>query len=281
VIRVTYDGKKYFVGFSVKWEEQHIQQAICEQVRLPQDSMIRLLVEEKEVQVAYLKQEENCKYLHKYQLIVDKKGVQRETTGQTQSALQFLAEKLQMHFYFQCALDETFGNAILTKTPLDPVRKQQLMVSGQETRSVVGGCMKIAEKSLHLYCTHLDDRLESTRVKQIQDLHSVVPSTPHIILGDFNALRKDDYTDEQWKKISVQRENAAKEKPVTELMELIESNYKYNCWGENKSTCKYGTRIDYIFGSEACSKILQVTKSQVLETDASDHSIVIVDVIML
>jgi endonuclease/exonuclease/phosphatase family metal-dependent hydrolase len=61
---------------------------------------------------------------------------------------------------------------------------------------------------LRLLATHLDvyDETEETRTKQMDKLISISkdrlsknPGELQIILGDFNALRRSDYTGERWR----------------------------------------------------------------------------------
>lgn len=51
-----------------------------------------------------------------------------------------------------------------------------------------------ANWSLRVIGLHLDDRLESTRLKQIADLSNVInqSSLPTVVMGDFNAMHGDD-----------------------------------------------------------------------------------------
>ena len=51
-----------------------------------------------------------------------------------------------------------------------------------------------ASQSLRVIGLHLDDRLESTRLKQIVDLSNIVnrSSLPTVVMGDFNAMHGDD-----------------------------------------------------------------------------------------
>lgn len=62
-------------------------------------------------------------------------------------------------------------------------------------------------------CTHLDNREESARNDQWNIVlhaikeHSNLDSDELFILGDFNALRRTDYTEAQWNKLKEDREN--------------------------------------------------------------------------
>ena len=48
-------------------------------------------------------------------------------------------------------------------------------------------------KSLRIICVHLDDRSETNRIKQVNDLVPLIKSSnvPTIVMGDFNAMHKE------------------------------------------------------------------------------------------
>lgn len=67
--------------------------------------------------------------------------------------------------------------------------------------------------------------------------------------GDFNSLRRDDYSEERWREIAEHRRNNRWEEPKTEVTQrLIDSGYQ-DCWKllENRegslNTCWAGTRV--------------------------------------
>ena len=68
-----------------------------------------------------------------------------------------------------------------------------------------------ASDLLYLTCIHLDHRYESTRLKELDVITKTLTSltsntndnkTPHIWVGDFNSLTKDDYSVDEWNEIS-------------------------------------------------------------------------------
>jgi len=66
---------------------------------------------------------------------------------------------------------------------------------------------------------------ESTRRKQwvniIKNLEGVNDSHGTFILGDLNALLKEDYDSDEWQKIEEARGNAGLKRPKTELTEMV------------------------------------------------------------
>ncbi|CAF3425434.1 unnamed protein product [Rotaria sp. Silwood2] len=104
--------------------------------------------------------------------------------------------------------------------------------------------------------THLDYINEDNRLQQIKEFN------PHgqnidILMGDMNALTRDDYSDNYYREQVVGiRENFQWEKPRFDLTKLITGEWNYQdvfklnnpqVKDEQIATCRYGTRIDYIY----------------------------------
>ena len=80
-------------------------------------------------------------------------------------------------------------------------------------------------------CLHLDYRDETIRLKEIrtikQKLDSLLPqpetiaSSMHIWAGDFNALTKENYDDNQWSQITKVRLDNNWESPQKDLMQEV------------------------------------------------------------
>ena len=80
-------------------------------------------------------------------------------------------------------------------------------------------------------CLHLDHRYESTRLKELlvitKTLNSLTSrendsSVPHIWVGDFNSLTKDDYTVDEWNEITRVRKVNCWERPHVDATEMVE-----------------------------------------------------------
>ena len=94
--------------------------------------------------------------------------------------------------YFVPTLDDTFGNAIIGKAIKDPDSKI-LNVEGFERRSACRMFLNSGSNwSLAIINVHLDEKMENTRIAQINMLLKWLDGKgkylPHIICGDFNAL---------------------------------------------------------------------------------------------
>ncbi len=120
---------------------------------------------------------------------------------------------------FEGMIYSSLGNAIITRLPTyseteDLTRpnnhiNELLSAEGGEIRGalrvpisqpeLVGGLQEVIS-------THLDHLEEPTRVAQWKLLmERIDPQQPHVIMGDFNALCKEDYTRKQrvaWRQVS-------------------------------------------------------------------------------
>jgi endonuclease/exonuclease/phosphatase family metal-dependent hydrolase len=159
--------------------------------------------------------------------------------------------------YGQCNGD-FFGNGIASRYPIvSPVNQQSLIKS--ERRSLfqcrLDGDHPFIQNRVFAV-THLDHVNEDDRLKQIQGFDSF-HDTIDILMGDMNALTRDDYSDEYFQKQIIEvREESRWEKPRFDLTKLITNEWRYqdayrliNAEAKDAqiSTCYYGTRIDYIY----------------------------------
>ena len=87
----------------------------------------------------------------------------------------------------------------------------------------------------YLTCLHLDHRLEPHRLKELEIIKSTIASlvtnnsqnnTPHVWVGDFNSLTQEDYTIEEWNKITRVRQMNCWEKPHVDVTNKVYSNYQ-------------------------------------------------------
>ncbi|CAF1263631.1 unnamed protein product [Rotaria sordida] len=104
--------------------------------------------------------------------------------------------------------------------------------------------------------THLDHLNENDRLIQINHF-SPVGRNVNILMGDMNALTRDDYSDDYYQKNLVQvREKSNWERPCFDLTRLITTTWAFQdafkqinpqLKDESVTTSRYGTRIDYIY----------------------------------
>jgi endonuclease/exonuclease/phosphatase family metal-dependent hydrolase len=125
---------------------------------------------------------------------------------------------------------------------------------------------------------HLDYECETKRIHEINQIfHYTKPylnEYPVILAGDFNALTKQDYTTSQWKQIYKLRKHSQWELPVHKLTDKL--NQSWIDSGKEyvfQKTCRYNTRVDYIY-----TNCIAVKHYEVKETIPylSDHNLVFI-----
>eukprot|EP01112_Ceratiomyxa_fruticulosa_P006349 TRINITY_DN1713_c0_g1_i1.p1 TRINITY_DN1713_c0_g1~~TRINITY_DN1713_c0_g1_i1.p1 ORF type:complete len:264 (-),score=51.08 TRINITY_DN1713_c0_g1_i1:432-1223(-) len=199
-----------------------------------------------------------------------------------------LAKALNMEFVFGGSFKHDFGNAVLARLPI--VESNTYILLGLDddyygNRGMVHTKV-LVEKDVYLdvYCTHLDHVSEPTRLNQMRSLlKSVDPEKPHVIIGDFNALKKGDYNEFQLNQITQQRAKGSWELPKFGLTEELQ-NLGYVDLGDNERykdgegsdlvvpTCRFGTRIDYCWGKLFGRFVL--TSHKTIISTHSDHNCV-------
>lgn len=204
------------------------------------------------------------------------------------------------------------GNATLSRYPITWSKGGSLLgenaiahkLGRGEMRSAIFTKLDTPIGVLNHVTTHLDHIHEERRVNQFHSLHDFVqkyfrgpppsgdqkkPSVPgHILVGDFNALTRADYTSTEWDEIVKVREDSRWPAPVSTLFDLLipkfyshdassfpapsspssslpsvssPSSSTENEFGfshhyntrlkpfATKGTCRFNTRIDYILSS--------------------------------
>jgi endonuclease/exonuclease/phosphatase family metal-dependent hydrolase len=92
-----------------------------------------------------------------------------------------------------------------------PVEKFDIIRLG-DFRNAFSAQIQYKEQSFRIFGIHLDDRQETTRLKQIDDLEKIINQSklPTVVVGDFNAMHGDDI----WPKLLHSR-------PVKSLAKLL------------------------------------------------------------
>ncbi len=107
-------------------------------------------------------------------------------------------------------------------------------------------------------------------------------STARLIVGDFNALSKDDYTMDEWNNIVITRRNNYWENPMTLVTSTMATLYS-DCWTISPSifgdtgTCRFNTHIDYIYANDKFLAMWYPTSCNHIKTKCTDHCIVVVE----
>lgn len=129
--------------------------------------------------------------------------------------------------------------------------------------------------------THFNHISEDRRVLEWNALSKYIVSQKiesYVILGDFNALTRSDYSDMEWESIAKIRKENKWEAPKTVLSELIVESKHVDClqkYGNVSPTCKFDTRVDYIFMNETFEKSITNVDIRVHVSKGSDHNPVV------
>ena len=175
-------------------------------------------------------------------------------------------------------------NIILSKHKLSNVKVIPLGRGsvGKENRYALKCNVLIHNKPFQIIGCHLDvyDETGESRCDQMRTILNNVESNNTIILGDLNALRRDDYTDRQWDAIRLVDERRGVISR-TNLIDLLESNEFVDSFKLSKivsPTISTWTdrRVDYIY-VKLQAKINEI-RSHIFKTVSSDHYPVYVDI---
>ncbi|PRP73819.1 hypothetical protein PROFUN_10189 [Planoprotostelium fungivorum] len=214
--------------------------------------------------------------------------------------LKRLADALNMKYYWGEAVDG-FGNALLTRLPVLS-HSTILLPSLARPKNMHTRCalrVEIDISSLHdgaackplcVYSLHLDHIDEERRMRQAEELMNHLKEDHTVLLGDFNALTRQDYDDIHWKQITDHRINSRWEAPRSDLMRrmmedgkftdsmrvVYERKGQYGKHPQKTKTCWAGTRIDYVLTRGFDERA--IVDGKVLDDGgASDHWPVMID----
>jgi len=155
-----------------------------------------------------------------------------------------------------------YGNAVLTRFPvLSATNSHYQMLRTNEQRGLLQITIEALKHRLVFMNTHIDYRRDDTErllnVKEIQSLASKYAGLPIVLCGDFNDT-PDSRVHKQLKETFVDTwELASRDK-----------GWSYPAEGPRK-------RIDYVWISKPAN--LQIVEARILESAASDHRPVIVE----
>lgn len=149
-----------------------------------------------------------------------------------------------------------FGPAIFTK--LQIISFQKYTLSDQDSRSLVQADVKVGDKLIHTFCTHLThthQQESDIQLQQVEELLKYIPNKDSVLLGDFNAIPIG-------KTIQKVRES---------LLDTDPSNQPtWSVYPEGCVTCnpqKIDIRLDYIF----TTKDIRTHSFKVEDSRGSDH----------
>ncbi len=190
------------------------------------------------------------------------------------------------------------ANALLARPAVREPRALALDVVAGELRSAVRGEVTLGGVRVAVAATHLDVHDEAVRCAQYEQLAATLSrEAPALLLGDFNALRPDDYDPRRRLEITEKRRDAGLDPPDDALMRRLDAEGWYDLVrlaalgggvaGYREAlgsplpraltaTSRFATRVDYVFGNAALLARFAATSTLVGDSDASDHRPVMV-----
>lgn len=193
---------------------------------------------------------------------------------------------------YGCVFDEmyfSYGNGLIYRKDRYTVQSKKLHIlkNGKGKKGALEVVLKtIAEQdqtSYRVFVTHLDHKTEPQRLSEIDVLLKIATAVgePHFIIGDFNSLKQQDYTEEEWVEIARVRYEGNWESPQIDVVARMESTGYRDLLNPESSlhvlpTSRFNTRVDYIFASPSIDP-KSIVECAVIEskTNESDHKPVI------
>jgi len=229
--------------------------------------------------------------------------------------LELLAKHLDMNFveYGSFSSASPYGNAIVSRLPIVQFFSYNL---GHHRSLLEAMIELNEQFTLRVFNLHLDHRSEKKRVEELDIVFDIIdncvslndkiarnvfgasrnqqilpqhqPIDGYLLCGDFNSLSSSEhYNSNEWMKIVDDRKASNWEKPRTEIYEIL-TKKRLHCdlfWqfhsksNENVTgfgTCRFNTRIDYIFASQQLYNLIQIENAKLIDSNASDHKPVVV-----
>jgi len=215
----------------------------------------------------------------------------RSAEGETGSTFQYIGSRLGMNNVVFAAAWDNFGNAIISKSPLESTSCKAIKISQLEVRTLCCAVLRSPTSQLYgIFCTHLDHIKEPNRIEQLKialdHITTTYPNLPHLFIGDFNSLTKGDYIDSDWEQITQHRVNSSWEPPMSLVTTFMRERGYKDAWAsknnvpaprEKIATCWAQTRIDYIWVSPNFP--WEIHNCWRGDSDASDHVPVFADIV--
>lgn len=141
-------------------------------------------------------------------------------------------------------------------------------------RNVLKILIEFQGKRVWVLCTHLDHQSEERRMRQTQKLIQELPKDeiPLLLVGDFNALNRADYTADEWLDMDRERRVRGWELCASDVVPYLKEVAKLKdlCGANPIRGSRFATRIDYIFGRNVNDIV--TTDFQIPDcSDYSDH----------
>lgn len=178
------------------------------------------------------------------------------------------------------------GNcAILTNLPLKQMDCHKDRSKSSKPRYVIGQIHLDASATFYITCLHLNHALERKRKVELEQIFSDIQrheltGTPTIFTGDFNALTRADYSESEWSEIGQIRSQNLWEECFSEITDKMrthctDAKVSSQEFSGPLSTCRFHTRIDYIYLNPCAQNIFEGTSLKHIDQDTSDHNMVV------
>ena len=160
-----------------------------------------------------------------------------------------------------------------------------------------GGIVRLpCGQRLRILAVHLNHVCEKRRRRELQECTNSGALTCDILLGDFNALTRGDYSESMWDAIASVRSDNAWEAPVAEVTAMVAGQSSkgkselclVDAWQSAASrkgplsSCRFNTRIDYVYLGSTAAQTWTITECEhvVAIPAVSDHNLVVATLLM-
>lgn len=178
----------------------------------------------------------------------------------------------------------TWGpNAILSNMKLEEMEEDGL--KSTHPRFITCRVTPDDLPDFYLTCLHLDHRTEPSRMDELRKIETRLKflrdrGSPQVWTGDFNSLTREDYTEAEWESVTDVRKRNNWESPQTQVTSYMKDLGFQDAWTQagrpgKLSTCRFNTRIDYMFLNEDFQSVYQLKSVLHHPNQASDHSLVL------
>ena len=167
-----------------------------------------------------------------------------------------------------------FGNILFVREGAEPTFRAMSLVPYKQGRcAVIMHLDKFIVCNLHLDVFDTSGKTRREELSQVLDYLDTKPNVPTIIMGDFNALRRGDYTKREIEWLGKNNEGY----PLDfSAVNDVESRGFQDAFGNLKFSVWSARRVDYIFTRNIDPSKL---KAYPYYTTASDHIPLVVDVL--
>lgn len=139
----------------------------------------------------------------------------------------------------------------------------------------------------YLTCIHLIPKYSDLRHEEVvriaEDLKPLFDEQrPQMWMGDYNTLRKSDYSSEEWEEIVRIRQKNGRKAPLSDVMEELDKLGFADNWTKAgcpkpRTTSRFNTRVDYVLSSPRFDKQWKLLFYSHFPYEASDHSFVMAE----